>query len=67
MTHENPVSRRRLVLSNLAKRVLIFVSVFGPATITAMEIRHASDGGGVTRANPARAMPGAATCPALGT
>jgi Mn2+/Fe2+ NRAMP family transporter len=34
--------RRKLVLSNLGKRILIFVSVFGPATITAMADNDAS-------------------------
>ena len=42
MSNEIPISRRRLVLSNLAKRVLIFISVFGPATITAMADNDAS-------------------------
>jgi Mn2+/Fe2+ NRAMP family transporter len=42
MANEIPISRRQLVLRNLAKRVLIFVSVFGPATITAMADNDAS-------------------------
>ena len=42
MTNEIPINRRRLVLRNLVKRVLIFVSVFGPATITAMADNDAS-------------------------
>lgn len=34
--------RRRLVISNLIKRLVIFASVFGPATITAMADNDAS-------------------------
>lgn len=41
MKPETPFNRR-LVLSNLVKRIIIFASVFGPATITAMADNDAS-------------------------
>ena len=42
MPNELPVNRRKLVISNLIKRMVIFFSVFGPATITAMADNDAS-------------------------
>ena len=42
MPIEIPGNRRKLVVSNLIKRMLIFFTVFGPATITAMADNDAS-------------------------
>ena len=42
MAAESPNNRRRLVIHNLFKRIIIFLSVFGPATITAMADNDAS-------------------------
>ncbi len=42
METRTPINRRRLVIHNLIKRIMIFLTVFGPATITAMADNDAS-------------------------